>query len=107
MSTCISSYVKIKYEFVFLSPFSEKNKKFAPLPSSAIDVYIKPKHDCTTIPFTYLLIFIYYFLFKRRTATKDNTKNQVKVCLIAFFVLVATICVTQAVAIQDMDGDGI
>jgi hypothetical protein len=27
--------------------------------------------------------------------------------LIAFFVLVATICVTQAVAIQDMDGDGI
>jgi hypothetical protein len=52
--------------------------KILSLSSPTIDVYIKTKHDCRTIPLTYLLIFIYHSLHKHRTSRNDNADDQSK-----------------------------
>jgi hypothetical protein len=39
-------------------------------------VYIKSEHDYRTISFIRLVIFIYHSLFKIRTATNNNAKDQ-------------------------------
>jgi len=44
--------------------------------SLSVDVYIKPKHDCKNIIFTYLIIITYHSFVKRRIATNNNAKNQ-------------------------------
>jgi hypothetical protein len=55
----------------------QKNESISlSLDTSAIYVYIKPKHDCRIMPFTYLLIFNYRFLLNRRTAKNDNAEGQ-------------------------------